>query len=481
MSLRSNFFNGVKHVAIAKYSNVIINLIIGAILARLLSPSEYGIVAIVSVFILFFGMLSTLGLSAGVVQFDQLSNKDLSSLFNISAVIGIILSLVFIFVSYGIADLYGDRVYVLIGQMMSPSIFFKAVSSVPLGILQRERKFKLIGIFTVSISVLTGIIGVVLAFEGFSYWTLVYRTVLTSTFTFLLAFVLSGTELRFTLHTRGLGAVTKYSGYTFLFNFFNYFSRNLDNILIGKYLGPIQVGIYDKAYVLMRLPLDNLLNLFSPVLHPILANQKEDISKIYFIHQRFLKVLAVLGIFISLFFFHCSNEIVTILYGEQWTQSAEPFKWLAISIWIQILLSSTGSFYLVSGKGKFYFYTGLISSVSTVAAITLGVFEESIQSVAIYLSIAFCFNLCVFYFILYKFIFKVSFFRFFGTIQKPVLIGIACFLVLIPFNTLDFPLILSLGLKCLVLSVTFVCGLFLTKEVDFVKAEFFQMLGIVSK
>jgi PST family polysaccharide transporter len=463
-SRSKSLFTAIKYTALAQYSNVFINLFIGAVLARLLTPSEYGTVAMVAVFVTFFGLLSDVGLSVGIVQFKELTKIQIGSLFNLSIIMGVVLSASFWLASYWIAEFYNNIVYIRIGQVLSLSILLRAMNAVPVGILRREKKFKEIGIQTVVISFVTGIIGIILAYKGFSYWALIYRMLLGSVFLFAGNFYLARIPLCFCLKLGGMKPLIKYSGFSFLFNFVNYFSRNLDNLLIGKYMGPAQLGFYDKAYTLMKLPLDNLMTVITPVLHPILSGQSKDKSMIIQVHLKLSKLLAIIGIPISVYVFYSRHEIISIIYGDQWTASAAPLKWLALSIWIQMILSSIGPFYLIEGKTNYHFLSGLLSAITMISAVVAGILYGTIEMVGFFLLIAFTINLFQGYFILYKYVLYMPFSTLMITLKNPMIIGIICFAALVPFNFISLGVILGLTMKTIVLFISTILGLLLTHE-----------------
>lgn len=463
-SLKTNIFSGVKYTALAKYSNVIVNFAIGAVLARLLTPAEYGTVAMVTVFVTFFGMLSDVGLSVGIVQFKDLTKKQIGSVFNLSLIIGLVLAGLFWFASYWIADFYNNSVYIKIGQILSISILIRACMAVPAGLNLKGQKFKEIGILTVTISIITGIIGIILAYKGFSYWALIYRTILSSFLLLAGQMLISRIPLCFSLKLTGMSKLFKYSGFNFLFNFVNYFSRNMDNVLIGKFLGSAPLGFYDKAYSLMKLPLDNLMTVITPVLHPILSNESKNKEQTIGVHLKLSKIMAIVGIPVSVYFFYCRYEIITLVYGSQWGASSEPLKWLSLVIWIQMILSSIGPFFLIEGKTNLHFLAGFLSSITMVVAMITGILYGTIEKVAFFLSIAFLINLIQGYFLLYKYVLFLPFITLYHTLKKPFVIGIICFIALLPFNFFSMGLIASLVFKTIIIFIAFVVGIIITQE-----------------
>lgn len=480
MSIKKEIFSGVKYTAIAQYSNVFANLLIGSILSRLLTPSDYGTVALVTVFVTFFALLSDIGFGAGIVQYKELSTKQISSLFNFSILVGLFIAVLFWIASHWIADFYHNKIYIRIGHVFSIPILLSACSTIPAGIMRREKKFKQIGMLTVSTSVFTGIVGIILAFKGFSYWALIIRSILSSFILFVGNLLISRVFVNYslTLNLRGLSSFGKFSFFNFLFNFVNYFSRNLDNLLIGKYLGAAQLGFYDKSYTLMKLPLDNLMTVITPVMHPILGGNSRDESQIINVHLKLSKLMAMLGVPISVYIYYCRNEIISIVYGGQWLISADSLKWLSLSIWIQMVLSSNGSFFLIQGKSNYYFLGGLLSAVTVIIAVIAGISYGSAELIAFFIMLAFLINLFQGYYLLYKYVLFIPYFTLFNTLKKPVLIGIICFLVLVPFNYYTFGIASGLLLKTFALMFGYLVGLLITKEYKWMLENFGVLLRL---
>ena len=130
-----------------------------------------------------------------------------------------------------------------------------------------------------------------------------------------------------------------------MFNFINYFSRNADNILIGKFFSSSALGYYDKSYRLMMVPVQNLTHVITPVLMPVLSKFQDDKRMVVDAYSKVTKLLATIGFPLSVFLYFSASEIIYILYGAQWEQSIPIFKLLALTVGIQVVLSSTGSIF----------------------------------------------------------------------------------------------------------------------------------------
>lgn len=391
--LRKNISTGILYTSITKYSGVLISLLIGAILARLLSPEEFGVVALVAVFTSFFSIVSDFGIGPAIVQNKQLSKEDIQSIFLFSIILGFFLAIVFYSSSYLIASFYNNEDLIEVTRLLSLTVFFSAIRIVPNAILLKTLKFKKIGYITISVQLFSGVLAIFLAYKGFSYFALVYKSIFDGFFTFLLLYWLTPVKLQFKIKLNALKKILRFSTFQFLFNFINYFSRNADNLLIGKYINPAALGFYDKSYQLMTMPVRNLTHVITPVLHPVLSEFEKDKSKIYYTYLKVVEILATIGFPLSIFLFFSSSEIIIIIYGKQWMHSIPVFEMLALTVGIQMILSSSGSIFQALNRTDLLFYSGTLSAVVMVSAICYGIFiGQSIESVGIALIFAFLIN-----------------------------------------------------------------------------------------
>ena len=129
--IRKNILSGIFYTTLSKYSNVVASIFISAVLARLLTPTEFGVVAIASVFIAFFNLLSSLGISAAVVQNKSLTKEDVSSIFSFSIALGLFLAAVFFFAAPIIAAFYKEPVLINLCHLMALAILFNSLQVVP--------------------------------------------------------------------------------------------------------------------------------------------------------------------------------------------------------------------------------------------------------------------------------------------------------------------------------------------------------------
>lgn len=433
--MRSVFFKGVAYTASAKYLNVIINIIIGAILARLLTPEEFGIVALVTVFVTFFNLMSDFGIGPAVIQNQIIDENDTSSIFSFSILVGIVFAALFYFAAPLIVKFYDEEALYSVTRLLSLAVLFYSFQIVPAAVLKKKLRFKIIGIITVLVQIVSGAIAIYMAYAGYSYYSLVVKSVLDSLLTLIIFYYISPIKISIKIEKKSISKIINFSSYQFLFNFINYFSRNMDNLLIGKYFGTASLGYYDKSYRLMMLPVSNLTHVITPVLMPILSKIQDDKSRVYHSYLKVVRLLSSIGFPLSIFLFFSSEEIVNIVYGSQWEKSIPVFKLLAMSVGIQMVLSSSGSIFQAIDRTKLMFVSGLLSSITMIAGILVGIFiGDTLESVAYGLIIAFIINFIQSFYLLIKVSLNKSMMPFLKTFFLPLSMSVGVYSVLYLLN-----------------------------------------------
>ncbi|MCF8019090.1 MAG: lipopolysaccharide biosynthesis protein [Vallitaleaceae bacterium] len=457
MSIKKELTSGILITFISKYSNVLIQLIMGIILARLLSPSEFGVVAIITIFTNFFYLLTSAGINTAVIQTKDLDDESNSIIFNYTIIIGLILGLGFYYSSFLIAKFYENLVYIDFGKILIISIFFYSISCVPLAIIAKRRDFKKIAFIEISSNLISGIIGVILAYAGFSVYALIAKITIKAIVQFLMSFYYSKINIIPKINFEPLQKIYVYAGYDFAFKFLNYFTRNSDNLLIGKFLGPVSLGYYDKSYRFMLYPIQMLTHVITPVLHPILSDYQNDKRIIYTTYSKVVGILAIMGVPISIILFFSSNEVIIVLFGNQWVKSVPVFQILSLSIWIQMILSSSGSIFRSSGRTDLLFYSGVLSSITTVSGILIGVlFFKNLEALAVILVMAFTINFLQAYWIMYHYIFEKRMLELFQILLKPLIVGTVMIFSFLVFNINIEIMLMSLLYKFMLGGIAFI-------------------------
>lgn len=434
-NIKNQLFSGVFYTALAKYSGIIISLVVAGILARLLSPDDFGIVAIATIIITFFSLFTDMGVSPAIVQHKSLTKDELSTIFSFTVWTGIGISILFFAASWMIADYYESEILRTLCQLLSVNLFFASATIVPGALFYRNKEFKFIAIRSFVIQIAAGAAAVTAALCGAGLYALIINPIVSSILIFAISYQRYPQRLRFTLGLTVLRKIFSYSAYQFLFNVINYFSRNLDKLLIGKYMSMSDLGYYEKSYRLMMLPLQNITQVITPVMHPIFSDFQNDKAKLATSYERILRFLAFIGLPLSVLLFFTAEEVTLIIFGDQWLPSVPVFRLLSLSVGIQIILSSSGSIFQAAGDTRSLFVCGMFSSTLNVAGMLLGIFYfGTLTAVASCITVTFTVNFIQCYWQMYRVTFRRNIRPFVRQLISPLVISVLMALILIPMQ-----------------------------------------------
>ncbi len=392
----------------SKYASIAVQLLVTAVLARLVSPDDFGLISIVTVFSAFFQLFSDMGVGVSVVQFRDLDEGDFGALFGFSCVLAVVLAALFCIASFPISVFYGDRELVPLCLASVPTLILSTLNMVPNGLMLRERRFAAIGVRLICATVISGVAAVLLALAGAGCYAPVIQMGVQALV--VLVWNMASRPLSgISVHFKGtLRRIFSYTAYQFGFSFINYFSRNLDNIVTGRVFGAASLGYYDKAYKLTTYPLSSITSVVSSVVQPFMAEKQDDRGAIFECFLKVEKAMSLVGAAVAAIFISSSKEIIVLFYGPQWGESVPLFATLSASVYFQMLSNPTGAFFQSLGRTDLMFRSGFATAVLTVGAVICGALSGSVRILAGCISLAYCLQVVPLVFLLFKKGFGVS-------------------------------------------------------------------------
>lgn len=468
-TLKQQLLSGVFYTAVAKYSGIVISLVVTAVLARLLTPDDFGVVAIATVVIAFFELFTNIGISAAIIQYKELSHKELSHIYSFTLWMGVTLAVLFFCCSWGIAAYYDNRALRTVCQLLSLGLFFSSASIVPNTLFYQNKQFKILAVRTLCIQLLTGIAAVLAACMGAGLYTLVIQPLLSSLCIYLVSLKYYPLRPAFRFDAQVIRKIGHYSMFQFLFNFINYFTRNMDKLLVGKYMGMDMLGYYEKSYRLMMLPVQNITYVITPVLHPILSDYQGDREVLRASHEKMVHLLALIGFPLSVFLFFNAEEAIFLLFGDQWSASVPAFRILSLSAGLQLVLASSGAFYQSGGDTRSMFHCALFAVSVSGLGLGAGIFVfHTLEAVAWGLLAAFVLSFIQCYTLLYRRVFRHTARSFYRQLGTPLLLSVLLCLLLYVVHGFcsGWPLFWAFCLKSVCTLVVFGGYLQLSGEYD---------------
>jgi PST family polysaccharide transporter len=343
------------------------------ILARLLTPADYGIIGMATVVVGFAVMFKDAGLSMATVQRESISHEQISTLFWLNLFICLLLGLCVLASAPLVAWFYGRTELTTVTAALSASFFIRGLTIQHQALLRRHMQFGTLTVINIASHIVSLIVAILLAMAGWRYWALVCSTLSTAMADTLLTLFfcpwLPGSLKKRT----GVRDMLKFGGHLTGFNLINYFSRNADNLLIGKFIGADSLGLYAKAYQLFMLPIGQIRGPLTQVAMPVLSSLQNNPERYVKYFQRLIDIIATLTIPISLYFAVEGDFLIKLALGEQWLGAIPVFRILAISALIQGVSGTRGLVLLSHGFSGRFFYFGLFNAILTVMSFIIGI------------------------------------------------------------------------------------------------------------
>ena len=351
------------------------------VMARLLSPEDYGVFGMAAVFTQMVFVVKDLGLSQAAVQKKNLLPEESSALFWINVLFVLVLSAVCCLLAPAAGAFYGDARVAPIVAVSSLGYVLVGLSAQHKALLQRRLRMKELALVEVLSKAFSFAAGVVAALGGLRHWALVLATIADAFAHTVLLWAFGRWAPKFVSLRHGAGCL-KFGMDVAAFSLLNFFARNLDKILIGKFHPVAAVGFYNKAYQTISFPLEHVRGPILQVAAPALARLQDDPERFRNYYRRFLSVFAFASMAPVALAIPLSDELVVALLGDQWLPASGTVALLAASAVIQPVASTRGTVLVAAGHSRTYFWWGLVNTVCTVVAFAIAA-PVGIEAVAL--------------------------------------------------------------------------------------------------
>lgn len=354
-------------------SQFIIGLLATMVMARLLTPRDYGLIGMVTVVTGFLTIFKDIGLSRATIQRAVLTHDEASSLFWINGAVGVCIALLTAAIAPAIARFYGEPRLTNITIALACGFLVSGFSVQHQALLRRRMRFAIVAANDVFSVTLASVVGIAMAYKQMSYWAIVGNQ---------LTFTVSGAILAWTVcrwrpslpkRSTPVREMLAFGGNITGFTVLNYFSRNTDDLLIGRFWGSQQLGLYAKAYQLLLFPLNQINLPIGGVAVPTLSRLVDEPERYRAAFARTLDKIVLITMPLVVFLMVCSDWLIAVVLGSQWVGAARIFMWLAIAGFVQPIGYTTGWLFTSQNRTGELLRWGVMSSFLAVGSIAAGV------------------------------------------------------------------------------------------------------------
>ena len=350
-----------------------LSLLSTAVLSRILSPSDYGMIGMVATLTALLTAFSDMGLSWATIQRKHLSGTQVSNLFWINAGAGLLLWAACAAAAPAVASFYSEPELRRITVVTGATFFLSGLAVQPFAVMRRRMEFRRVALVELTAIVVGVVAALTAAASNLGYWALVIQVLAAQ------ATPRIGSAADIQVHIRlprlgaEMGGLLAFGGLMALNSVLIYVSRNFDSVLVGRFSGPTELGYYNRAYFLMLLPSTLAAGVLVDLMVPSLSVLQHDSVRFGSAYRRALRVVAFVGAPVAAGMALTAGETVRIIYGPQWGPVAPLLVWLSVGRISQPIYNTTGWLFTAKGRGKLYLLLTSVNATVLSAAFAIGV------------------------------------------------------------------------------------------------------------
>ena len=441
MDIKKSAISGTKWTTTSMAIQVGVQLLRLSVLTRFLTKADFGLVAIVTLILGFTHIFTDLGISVVLFSKHDISKKEYSSLYWVSVLSGIVLYGALFLMTPWIAVFYRLEILKQLIPIMGLDLIFATAGRQFKVFKQKELRFKEIGLIEIISSLLSLAMSIYLAFIGWGVYSLVYSTIFNSLLSSFLLIIssLKTHPISFSLHIRDNKPLYKVGLYQTGAQIFDFISSQLDIIIIGKVMGPSDLGVYNLIKQLVSRPISLINPIIQSVAIPILSKLRSN-DKLF--NETYLKVLNLVGLMVFPLFALLAlyaEEILGILYGRSYVYATLPMQILCVWGGLSCLIGSASILVVVTGKTKLAFSWTIFRLFTNPLFIIMGGIGAAVKGISMGQSLCLTCYLILYWFFFIKKASTISFRDYTVSYIFELVITSGCFLlaVLVKWKTMQ--------------------------------------------
>jgi len=342
------------------------------VLARLLTPQDYGLIGMVVIITNFVGMFQYLGLSTATVRWSELNHEQVSTLFWINLGLSTAIALLTFASAPLAAWFYKEPRLIWITAGYAVSMLLTGLYIQHEAILVRQMRFAVIAIVETAALLIGFTSAIVAAWRGAGYWALVLNQLVMTLVTLFGIWSLCRWRPGLPSRKAGVRSMLSYGGNLTGFHFMTYFARNLDNALIGKFWGAYQLGVYSRAYQMLLMPMQQINAPLVAVAVPTLSRLADSPERYRSAFLKILEKIAMITMPGVVFMIATSDWLVLFLLGPQWRAAGRIFMLLGVAAIIQPVTRTALWLFTTQGRARELFMWGIIGGAISIVSIVAG-------------------------------------------------------------------------------------------------------------
>ena len=371
--LKQKTVHGILWSSVQRFGSMAITFVSNIVLARLLSPDDYGCIAMLMIFISLANTFIDGGFGSALIQKKQPSQIDYSTIFYWNIILSIILYFVLFWGAPLVSKFYRLPMLVDVLRVQGVVIFFNALSIIQQNTLKKQLRFKELSIVYITSALVSLIVAIVLAYRGWGVWSLVAQQIIISVMHAVLFWIIGRWHPLGVFSWKSFKELFGFGGYMLLSNLFGTFSNEIQGLLVGRMFNPATLGLYNQAYRLEGSASTAASSIIDQVTYPVLSQLQDDKKALQAALKRFIQIPAYLCSLVMTVLIVVAKPLIILLYSEKWIDCVPLFQILCTAGLAVCLQGSANYSIAAIGKSKVYFTWTIIKRSITIVLCVLGI------------------------------------------------------------------------------------------------------------
>ena len=350
LNLSSSVFAGAGWMALSRLVAQALSLVSVTVVARALTPEAYGLIGMAQLVITFISLFQDLGTSSAVIQRPEVDQRFLSTIWWLNFALSLLLAGICWLLSPLAARFYHEPAVVNVLRVLGLGFVIAAGCNVQAALLSRNLQFKALAIREIISSVVGLVVAIKMAYSGAGVWALVGASLSTTAASTVLVMVLARWLPSFSFSWSDIRSIARFGANLSAFNLLNYFARNADNALVGRYLGAGPLGYYQLAYRMMLYPIETISQTLGRTLFPAFSKMQGDYARFRMAYLRSCAAIAFFTFPLMIGALILADELIRVLLGPKWAPTIPLFQILALVGMVQSISTTVGQIYVATGR-----------------------------------------------------------------------------------------------------------------------------------
>lgn len=335
--IKKKAFSGVIWKGLERVCAQLVSLVVSIILARILVPDDYSVVSIVTIFFAFCNVFISSGFNTALIQKKNADIEDYSSVLLVSVVIATVLYLLMFLLAPMIANLYDKEILVAIIRVMALTFFINAFKSVLCAYISNNLQFKKFFLSTIVGTIISAIVGIIMALKGFGPWALVAQQMTNSIIDALILYVTTRIKFVFKISLERLKSLFSYGWKMFVASIISTIHEEIKPLIVGVKFSTEDLAFYNKGKSFPNILNSSISDTISAVLFPVISKFQESKESVLNITRRFMGVASYIIFPVMIGFLVVSDSFIEILLTEKWSASAGYVKIFCLTYMFNII------------------------------------------------------------------------------------------------------------------------------------------------